>query len=179
MLNPILLTLLLSAAPIIELRGGIPFGMFGNGGAPIMAWWQIFVLCVVANTLAGFLVFELMGPVVTTFRRWPWFERHIWPRFDKTQYKLKPFLDKYGKFGLIVFIGVPIPGTGAYTGAVGSYLLGLPRKAFYIANILGVAVAGILVILLCFAIDTGFIGKDSLFSRLFLKSEYVTPPMTE
>ncbi|MCL1856344.1 MAG: small multi-drug export protein [Kiritimatiellaeota bacterium] len=161
--------ILISFVPLVELRGGVPFGMFGNGGAPFAAWWVVFAVCVIANVAAGIVAFEVMAPVVSLLRRWGWFDQKMWPIFDRMQQKLKPSVDKYGEWGVALFIGIPLPGTGAYSGAVGSYLLGLPRKKFYVANLLGVLGAGIIVMALCLAIQEGVLKQDSFVSRLFMK----------
>ena len=157
--------ILISATPVIELRGGMPYGIF----MAEMHWGAVFLLCFVPNVIAGMLAYELMGPVFYVLRKWGWFERSIWPFFEKKQYKLKPYVEKYGELGVAVFIGVPLPGTGAYTGAVGSYLLGLKRRKFYIANFIGVLIAGIAVMLICVALQKGFIQDGSWISRLFIK----------
>ena len=70
-----------------------------------------------------------------------WFDRVVWPWFERTQHKLHPYVEKYGEWGLAVFIGVPLPGTGAYTGAFGAFLLGLDKRKFLVANALGVLIA--------------------------------------
>jgi uncharacterized membrane protein len=63
----------------------------------------------------------------------------------RAQDKVQKEVAKYGTIGLSVFIGIPLPGTGVYTGAVGAYMLGFGYKRFMIANVLGVLMAGIIV----------------------------------
>ncbi|GAH86941.1 unnamed protein product, partial [marine sediment metagenome] len=65
--------------------------------------------------------------------------------------KIEPYVRKYGTFGVSLFIGLPLPGSGSYTGALGAYLLGLGYKKFVIANIIGVVIAGIIVTILTLA----------------------------
>jgi uncharacterized membrane protein len=59
----------------------------------------------------------------------------------KTQKKIHPLVEKYGVWGLSVFIGVPLPGSGVYSGAVGGYLLGFTKREFYLATAIGVLIA--------------------------------------
>ena len=68
---------------------------------------------------------------------------------------------------MAIFIGMPLPGTGAYSGAVGAYLLALDRKRFWLANILGVVIACVAVTAICLLIDKG--ADLGFVRRLFLK----------
>lgn len=155
--------------PGLELRFSIPLGFFvasisNKLGLP----WVVFV-CFIANIIVGMLVFELMRPVEKVFRKWGWFDRKIWPVFEKKREKLRPSVEKYGVWGVAVFIGVPLPGTGAYTGAVGAYLLNLDRKKFWVANLVGVFIAAVAVTLICILIKDGVVAEDSFIKRLFIK----------
>ena len=64
-----------------------------------------------------------------------------------TQRKIKPLVDKYGLFGVSLFIAIPLPGSGSYTGAVAAYILGIGYKKFILANLIGVIIAGTIVTL--------------------------------
>ena len=160
-----------TAIPGLELRASVPFGIFGRSIREALGGWGgVAACCFVANIVIGELVFWVMGPVVSLMRRWEWFDRRIWPFFARTQEKLRPYVDKYGEMGVAVFIGVPLPGTGVYTGAFGAYLLGLDRRKFMVANIAGVAMACAAVTAICLLIDNGVVGPDSWLRRLFLKN---------
>ncbi len=154
--------------PGLELRASIPVGVFGPAretlGLP-----AIIAICLIANAIVGMLVFELMGPAERVLRKWGWFDRKIWPFVERKREKLRPSVEKHGTWGVAAFIGVPLPGTGAYTGAVGAYLLKLDRKRFYLANFAGVLIACIAVTAICLLIDYGVVADDSLLSRVFLK----------
>ena len=147
LLNVIILTLI-TLIPALELRASIPIGILP---VPIpftdatinehMSWPLVVLVCSVANIILGAIVFAVLGPVFTFIRRWGWFERNIWPILERTRHKIHPYVEKYGEFGVAVFIGIPLPGSGVYTGAFGAYLLGLDRRKFMIANVIGVAIA--------------------------------------
>ena len=70
---------------------------------------------------------------------------------------------------MALFIGIPLPGSGVYTGAFGSYLLGLDRRKFAIANVVGVLIAGAAVTGLCLLIQHGAVGDESWIAKLFIK----------
>ena len=59
----------------------------------------------------------------------------------RTQKKVQPLVAKYGVLGLGLFIGVPLPGSGVYSGSIGGYLLGFPRKESYVSTVIGVLIA--------------------------------------
>ena len=94
----------------------------------------------------------------------------LWPQFERARQKLHPYVEKYGEWGVAVFIGVPLPGTGAYSGAVGSYLLGLDKRRLAVANLAGVLIAGAAVTGVCLLVDHGLVGADSWVRRLFTKT---------
>ncbi len=175
MFNPILLLILFTFIPALELRFSIPYGFFGAGGQPVASLITVVLVCLAANMVLGWLVFALMAPVFTVLRRWAWFERRIWPHLDRTQHRIRPYVEKYGELGVALFIGVPLPGSGVYTGAFGSYLLGLDRRKFAIANVVGVLIAGTAVTALCLLLRAGAVGRESWVARLFLKG----PPPAE
>jgi len=156
--------------PGLELRASIPIGYFSEKIAGPLGRPLVVAICLAANIALGMLVFWLMGPVERLLRRWGWFDRRIWPLIARAQDKLHPYVEKYGEWGVAIFIGVPLPVTGAYTGAFGSYLLGLNRRKFWFANAVGVLSACIIFTAICVLIDHGVVADDSWIRRLFLKT---------
>ena len=69
--------------------------------------------------------------------------------------ELKPSIETYGTWGLAIFIGIPLPLTGAYTGAAGAFALGMGKRQFMIANVVGVLLAGIVVTIISLLIQAG------------------------
>lgn len=156
MIIPILIIVLLTFMPLVELRLSIPVGILsgsvdlpfgitlsGLGVTPII----VFVIAVLSNILIGFALFHV----------WELFDESLrnskvkkpYSKFmDRSHKKLKKFVDRYGVLGVALFIGIPLPGSGVYTGSLGAFVLGLSRKQFYKASILGVLIAGILVTLI-------------------------------
>ena len=167
MIKAILWLVAVTLIPALELRASIPVGIFGL--AETVSWPVVVLICVVANIILGWVVFLVMGPVFTFLRKWRWFENRIWPILEKTQHKIHPYVEKYGEIGVAVFIGIPLPGSGVYTGAFGSYLLGLDRRKFAIANIIGVLIAAAAVTGICMLILHGAVGEESWIAKLFLK----------
>jgi uncharacterized membrane protein len=133
--------LLATVSPISELRGGIPLGINLLGLTP----WFVFPVAVVANALIFFPVFFALRLFYDKFLfRIPLFGRYL----HSLRRRGKPIVDKYGFWGLALFVAVPLPFTGAYTGTILAWLLDVDwRRAFPPVG-LGVIVAGVIVLLI-------------------------------
>jgi uncharacterized membrane protein len=144
MLKEILILIGITFLPIFELRASIPYGILYYH----MHWLTVFIIAVLANIAIGMIVYFILDKFVHLAIRVKWINR-IYQHFVlKTQKKIHPYVEKYGTLGVAVFIGIPLPGSGVYTGALGSYLLGLGYKKFFIANVIGVLIAAIAVTLI-------------------------------
>ena len=141
----ILWSILLSLLPIFELRGAIPYALYAK--MPVL---PALFLCVFANSLVAPLVFLFLSTLHRILRRWGWYARSFESIIERARRKVKAPVDKYGYWGLAVFVAIPFPLTGAYTGALGAWILGMkPWKALF-AITAGVVVAGIVVTLVAF-----------------------------
>jgi uncharacterized membrane protein len=157
--------------PALELRFSIPMGFFAlktEAGVPL-DWWWVALICTSANILLGIGVYEILLPILRFMCRFTWFAEKFWKHVEHRRDRLRPVVEKYGEWGLALFIGVPLPGTGAVTGAAGAFLLGFKRSRFYVANLVGVLIAAICVTVLCLLIQEGFVAEDSLLRTLFIK----------
>ncbi len=140
-------TMLVSMLPIIELRGGIPFGV-ALGLNP----WAAFAASVVGNLL------PLPFIVVYIRRIFLWMRRHM-PRLnalvDKLEHKahLKGRkVTRYKYLGLMIFVAIPLPGTGGWTGALAAAFLNMPLRKAMPAMAAGVLIAGFLVTFLTYVV---------------------------
>jgi uncharacterized membrane protein len=70
--------------------------------------------CIVSNVIIGWLVYTLITPLANIFRKIHWIDVLFEKYLERAQRKLKPQIEKYGTWGLAFFIGIPLPGTGAY-----------------------------------------------------------------
>ncbi|MEG1480373.1 MAG: small multi-drug export protein [Kiritimatiellia bacterium] len=163
----ILILFAVTCIPALELRASIPLGIFGM--TEQLNLWVVVLICTIANIILGIAVYEILLPSLEIMRKWRWFEKKIWPHVEHRREKLRPSIEKYGTLGLALFIGVPLPGTGAVSGAIGAFLLGLGRRRFYWANALGVIIASLCVTALCLLIQQGVVADDSWISHLFMK----------
>lgn len=155
MLRAIFWLFCITLIPGLELRASIPVGFFREEFTEVLPWPAVSLFCFLANVLIGCAVFLLLHTLMTALRRFPLLDRWITAYQNRSQKKLEPSLRKYGFWGLALFIGIPLPMTGAYTGAAGAFALGMPKRQFFLANLAGVALADLLVTLLCLLIRAG------------------------
>lgn len=133
-------TALVSMIPVIELRGGIPFGV-----ALGLTHWEAFLAAVIGN------IIPLPFIVVYIRRIFQWMRRHL-PALDSLVDKLERKahlkgrrVSKYKYWGLLIFVAIPLPGTGGWTGALAAAFLDMPLRKALPALVAGVFIAGFLV----------------------------------
>lgn len=140
-MNSILLSALLSMTPVGELRAGLP-AAFISGVSP----WLAYTVCVLANALVAPIVFFFLEYLHKHFMHVGAY-RSMFDRFmERTRHKTEHYVKKYGYWGLAIFVAVPLPFTGAYTGALAAWFFGMDKwKAFW-SIFIGVAIAGGIVL---------------------------------
>lgn len=138
-------TMLVSMIPVVELRGGIPFGV-GLG----LPQWAAFVAAVIGNFL------PIPFIVVYIRRIFQWMRRRI-PKLDKLVDKLEAKahlkgrrVSRYKYLGLMVFVAIPLPGTGGWTGALAAAFLEMPLRKALPSIFAGILIAGGIMSLLTF-----------------------------
>ncbi|MGB9749098.1 MAG: COG2426 family protein [Candidatus Woesearchaeota archaeon] len=155
-LKEIIIASLLSVFPISEIRGGIPYAVYQK--IP-----QIIVLLVILNILVAPLVFFFLDSFNNLLLRIKTYERFFKSTVERTRKKLHKKIERYGYLGLTIFVGIPLPFTGAYTGALGAWIFGMNRKKAFLAIALGVIIASIITtIVVVFGIKT-----LSIFAKSF------------
>lgn len=133
-----------AAAPIAELRGAIPLGVLVFG-LPI---WIVVLAAIVGNLVPVVLIYGLGN----AWLRWTERRRGFFKRItDLVSGRAeRRFADRYMKYGMValpIFVGIPLPMTGAWTGTLAAFLLGIPfKKAFPLVSV-GVVIAAIIVTL--------------------------------
>ena len=141
--------MLIAALPIVELRGSIPVG-FMLGMNP----WLVFILSVVGNMIPIPFILLLLGPVSRFLMRFPIGKRFFDWLFARTRKKTAD-IEKYETLGLTVFVAIPLPATGGWTGAMAAFLLGMKFNHSMWSILLGVVIAGVIMTILS---SLGWIG---------------------
>lgn len=144
MIDPLLAkcaaTMGIAMVPVLELRGSIPFGLT-LGLSPEMA----FVMSVIGNLIPVPAVMLLIRSVFQWLSRWPWWERKI--AWLETRAHLKGrMVKKYRLLGLTLLVAIPLPGTGAWTGALVATLLDIRIRIALPCIFVGVLIAGGIII---------------------------------
>jgi uncharacterized membrane protein len=140
-LSEVLQIIILTFFPFLELRASIPYGILATD----IHWLLVFIIAVIANIALGIILYLIIDKIIFVVRKIPFINRLYEYVIIRAQKRIRKYVDRYGDIGVAIFIGIPLPGSGVYTGALGSYLIGLSYKKFFIANIIGVLIAGILV----------------------------------
>lgn len=133
-------TTFFSFLPISELRGAIPFAL--SQGMP---WYGALIYSVFINTLVAPVCWIFLSTVHRLLYRWGWYKRIFDAFVEKARDKVHKKVEAWGWLGIAAFVAIPLPVTGAWTGTMGAWILGLEKKKTFLAVILGVAVAGCIV----------------------------------
>lgn len=140
-------TMLVSMIPIVELRGGLPFGVALGLPYPVA-----FAASVIGNVLPAPFI------VVYIRRIFQWMRRHM-PKLDSLVDKLErkahlkgQMVTKYKYLGLCILVAIPLPGTGAWTGALAAAFLDMPLRKALPTIFLGVLIAGAAVAMITFGV---------------------------
>jgi uncharacterized membrane protein len=150
-MKTVLILMFITLIPTLELRASIPYGILRAD----MHWSVVFVICAATNIVLGPLVYLFLDKVMALLLRFGWLNQIYGRTVTRTQRRIQKSVDRYGKMGVAMFIGIPLPGTGSYSGALGAYLLGLGYRKFIIANVIGVLMAGSIVTAAVAAILSG------------------------
>ena len=133
-----------SVLPLIELRGAIPWGI----GILDLHWLPVLILAIISNILIVpfiwlFLIFgqKILVRIKLGKKFWDWLVNRVQKKFSGKYYSA-------GVIGLMLFVAIPLPGTGVWTGTLAGYLFGFKKWDVLKAMIGGVIIAGIIVTVL-------------------------------
>lgn len=151
-MNQYLTVFLLSMTPVGELRVSLPVALLVYK----MPLEVAFLLSYIGNIIPPLLVVFLLGPVSEFLRRrYKIFDRFFNWLFSYTRGKSE-MIERYKMVGLIIFVGIPLPFTGAWTGSIASFLLGISPFKAILSILIGVFIAGVIVTLSCLGIISIF-----------------------
>lgn len=136
----ILMTFLVSMVPIIELRGALPMAT-GAG----LDWRIAIVVAIIGNLVPVPFIIMFIRKIFAWMRKQNNFFGKVVEKLENKAFSKRDTIDKYGPWGLWLFVAIPLPGTGAWTGALIAALLDIPLKKSFPAIATGVITAGIIV----------------------------------
>lgn len=147
-----ILVFIISMMPILELRGGlIAASLLGLSGI------KSFIICFIGNIIPIPFIIWFITPLFDRLKK----TKKLSKLVDKLESKAlskKEQIEKLQYWGLLLFVGIPLPGTGAWTGCLIAALLGMDKKKSMLAAIGGVVMAGIIMMILSFGLLKGIIG---------------------
>jgi uncharacterized membrane protein len=138
--SPVLIVLIISMIPIIELRGSIPIAILLFK----MPWPEAVLLSVLGNMIPIPFILLLMDWFFALISRSQWGARFTSWIFARTRRKGKA-IERYEAIGLTIFVGIPLPGTGAWTGAFAANIFGISFWKSMLYIFIGVLIAAVIV----------------------------------
>ena len=157
MLKKIFWAFFSSMVPVIELRGGLPIAL-----ADGLNYWLALTVCVLGNLVPVPFIIIFIKRIFSWMRKRIPKLNGLVTRLEERGAKKGETVQKYAFWGLFILVAIPLPGTGAWTGALVAALLEMKLKRAFPAIALGVVGAGLIVTAVYFAIkaglDVGFLG---------------------
>lgn len=155
------ITIFISLIPIIELRGAIPIAVFSLH----LTYIEAFILSVIGNCIPIYFIVKFIRPLFDFFGRFKFFKIIIDWATNKANKKIKESktLQAFTFLGLYLFVAIPLPVTGAWTGSLIANFLDLPPKKAFWPLSLGVLTAGIIILTITAAANGGI---NYLFQKI-------------
>ena len=143
-LPPWVVIIFISIIPFVELRGAIPVAIFVYN----MPWWEAYFLAVIGNMIPVPIILRYLGNVERWLRKWNRWDRFFTKLYSKTRARANEKIKRYEAIGVMFFVAIPLPFTGAWTGSLIAYLFDIKFKRALLVVFAGVLIAGVIVTLL-------------------------------
>lgn len=146
-----LIVILISMLPIVELRGAIPvaIGLLG------MSWQESLIYSILGNMIPIPFILIFMEKITFILNKWSFTRKLLEKIFTRTRSKSK-LIERYKEIGLTLFVAIPLPITGAWTGSLAAYIFGLKFWKSILCALAGVTIAGIIMTLLSMGVISIF-----------------------
>ena len=139
-----LIVVTVAALPIAELRGSLPIAI----NQFHLPWYEAYFLSVIGNLLPVPIILLFLNPVTKLISRVEIGRRFVCWVFEHARKQGKT-VEKYERLGLTLFVAIPLPITGAWTGSIAAFLLGLKFWPAFLSILAGIIIAGAIVTSLC------------------------------
>ena len=147
----IIATFFVSMVPVIELRGAIPIGI-GYG----LPYWAVVTISIIGNLVPVPFIILFIRNIFTLMRKWSKKLDALVTKLENRAKSKSDVVQKYTFWGLFVLVAIPLPGTGAWTGALVAAMLDMRLKRAFPAISLGVLAAAAIVSFVTFGADKLF-----------------------
>ncbi len=146
-----LIAFVISLFPVLELRGGLIAATFLG-----IQWWKAFAYCFIGNMLPIPFILLFIRKIFELMKKWGPFKKLV-DKLEQKADKHRDKIEKYRLWGLFILVAVPLPGTGAWTGALVAALMDIRIRYALPVIAAGVIVAGIIVATLSYGV-AGLVG---------------------
>lgn len=143
LIRDLIIIAILTLFPFLELRASIPYGILLS-----YPWWVVFVVCIIFNIAVAPIAYFFWNKLIHLLRWIKFIDKLYKKTIERVQNKSRKYVEKYGELGLAIFIGIPLPGSGVWSGALATNIFGLKFRKYMVASIIGVIIAGIIVTLI-------------------------------
>lgn len=140
MILSVIIAMLWSISPFGEAKVGIPYAIF-NGVNIYVA----FLFCFLANVLIFPLMIFFLDSVNRYFFKWRFYKKSAIFVARRAKNGAGKGIEKFGFWGLLLFVSIPLPGTGVYAGTIASYIFRIERKRAFVANTAGIFLSSVIV----------------------------------
>ena len=140
MILDLLIAMIWSVSPFGEAKVGIPYALL-NG---VNIYWT-FIGCFLANLLILPIMTFFLSVVNRYFFKWYYYKKAAIFVARRAKVGAGKNVKKYGFGGLMIFVLIPLPGTGVYAGSIAGYIFGMERKKVYLANTIGIFISCVIV----------------------------------
>ena len=141
-----ILVFVISLMPILELRGGLIAAAL-LGISPL----QSYIICIIGNLVPIPFILFLINKILNWMRNSKHFNKMAsW--LDKKVEKHKGQIEKFGYLGIVLFVGIPLPGTGAWTGSLIASVLEMDKKKTFLSVLLGVFMASVIMMIFSYGL---------------------------
>ena len=147
-----LLVFIISLMPILELRGGLIAAAL-LGVSPVKSY----IISIIGNIIPVPFILWFINKILDWMRGRKRLSK-VAKWLDKKVEKRKGSIEKYGFWGLVLFVGIPLPGTGAWTGCLIASVLEMDRRKAFLATMIGIFMASIIMMLLSFGFLKNVVG---------------------
>ena len=147
-----ILVFIISLMPILELRGGLLAASLLDLD-PVSSY----IIAVIGNVIPIPFILWFMGTILKWMKKRKSLKK-IANWIDKKVEKNREKIERFGFWGLVLFVGIPLPGTGAWTGCLIAAVLEMDRKKSFLAAMIGIFVASIIMMIVSFGLIKNIVG---------------------
>lgn len=140
MILDLVIAVLWSISPLGEAKVGIPYALL-NG---VNIYWA-FLFCFLANVMVFPIMTFFLDVINRYFFKWYYYKKSAIFIARRAKAGAGKNVKKYGFWGLMIFVLIPLPGTGVYAGTIAGYLFGLEKKRSFMANTIGIFISCLII----------------------------------